>query len=352
MRQRIVRLFRSRIVLTLMLVLVILSLGGAAYEFKLNYVPGPVSAAQRHNEPIKGYSSHADFEQECLHCHAPVRCLSGNLCQDCHREIARERAESEGLHGLLPGTDKCHTCHVEHEGRDAAICDVSFSAINHELLSGFCLSLHEVGFDGEPLTCESCHPGGQYDAASVACAGCHAAEDPNYMAEHTEQHGDYCAECHDGRDDMTDFEHGEVYTLDGGHEEAGCRDCHRRSIDTEAVRDCADCHEDPTVHAGRFGLRCDWCHTAIAWLPAKLTEHIFRLDHGKEGELACETCHTETYVAYTCYGCHDHEATEIQELHAEQGIDELEPCAECHPTGLEGEAVHGSNAAGDTEDGT
>ena len=338
MRHRIAALFRSRIFITLMLAFLIVSLGGAAYEIKCSYDPGPVSAAHRHDEPINGYSSHADFERECKHCHAPVRCLAANLCQDCHRQIARERAESEGLHGLLPGTDKCQTCHVEHQGRDAAICDVPIGSINHEQLAGYCLDLHHADYDGTPLTCQSCHPAGKHDATSDGCAGCHAQDAPEYMAEHREEYGGYCVGCHDGQDRMIGFEHGEYYALEGAHEGAECKDCHPGLCFAEEERDCADCHEDPEVHAGEFGLRCDWCHDTTAWSPAQLTEHIFRLDHGEQGEIACETCHTGAYVAHTCYGCHDHQAAEMVEIHAREGIEQLEPCGECHPTGVEGEA--------------
>ena len=53
------------------------------------------------------------------------------------------------------------------------------------------------------------------------------------------------------------------------------------------------CHEDPPVHEGLFGLECERCHNTIAWTPAYLTRHTFFLDHGTQGELACETCHTQ-----------------------------------------------------------
>ena len=338
MRQSITGLFRSRIFVTVVLAFLVVSHGGAAYEPECGYDPGPAFAARRHNEPIQGYSSHAEFKKECLHCHAPVRCLSANLCQDCHDQNSQEYAESEGLHGLLPGTNKCQTYDIVHQGRDNAACGVLFGSINHERLTGFCLNLHKVGFDGMPLTCESCHPDGQYDAVSVACAGCHAAEDPEYMGGRTERNDGNCTDCHDGQDSKTGFEHDEVYALNGTHKDAGCRDCHTGSSLTEAVLDCADCHEDPKVHAGEFGLHCDWCHSVTAWSPAQLTEHPFRLNHGGLDEATCETCHPEKHVTYTCYGCHDHQPAEMQELHAQQGIDQLEPCAECHPTGLEGEA--------------
>ena len=345
MRQRITGLLRSRIFVTLLLAFLILSLGGAAYGFKKSYEPGEVQAAHRHDQPIEGYSSHADFGEECGHCHAPVRCLSANLCQDCHRQIARERAEAEGLHGMLPGTNKCQTCHKEHQGRDGAVCDVPFGAINHEGLSGFGLDLHKVGFDGTPLTCESCHPGGKYDAASVSCAECHAAEDPAQMESHVEQYGDGCARCHDGQDRMiTGYEHG-VFALQGAHLDAECRDCHADGAFADTARGCADCHEASAVHASETGLHCDWCHCTVAWSPAHLTVHIFRLDHGGLEEASCETCHPGAYVTYTCYGCHDHQPAEMEAFHAKEGIDQLEPCGECHPTGLEGEAGEAGHGA-------
>jgi len=338
MRQRMGQTLRSRIVITIVLVVLLLTLGGAAWSFKKNYVPGPVSAMQLYGEPLNGYSSHAEFERECLHCHAPVRCLSANLCQDCHREIAQERAESEGLHALLPGTDKCQTCHPEHQGRDVALAEVPFGSINHERLGGFYLDLHTTGYDGTPLTCESCHPGGNQDATSAGCADCHSAEAPEATGAHTLEYGENCAGCHDGKDRMIGFEHGAVYALEGGHGEVDCSDCHPALAFGDEERACVDCHEDPEVHEGQFGLDCGRCHTAEAWLPAQLREHLFRLDHGGEGGVACETCHVGSYVTYGCYGCHDHVQADTEEFHTGEGIEELEPCGDCHPTGREGEA--------------
>lgn len=338
MRQRMADLFRSRAVMTLILVVLMLSLGGAAYGFKANYVPGPVSAMQLRGKPLDGYSSHADFERECLHCHAPVRCLSANLCQDCHMEIARERAETVGLHGLLPGTDKCQTCHGEHQGRDVMLSAVPFGRINHEGMGGFSLGLHESDYDGARLTCQSCHELGLHEATSESCAACHAAEAAEGMAAHVEEYGERCVGCHDGQDRMIAFEHGEVYVLDGAHSGVECVQCHPGLVFGGEERECVACHEDPEVHAGEFGLECDRCHTTAAWLPAQLTRHLFQLDHGDEGEVACETCHVGSYVVYTCYECHDHQAAEMDEVHRTEGIDELEPCGACHPTGREGEA--------------
>ncbi len=105
-----------------------------------------------------------------------------------------------------------------------------------------------------------------------------------------------------------------------------------------APHDCVSCHEDPPVHEGLFGLECERCHNTIAWTPAYLTRHTFFLDHGTQGELACETCHTETYQTHTCYGCHDHTPEQMEEVHLAENITDYENCQECHPTGAAGEA--------------
>jgi mono/diheme cytochrome c family protein len=119
--------------------------------------------------------------------------------------------------------------------------------------------------------------------------------------------------------DLRDLEVSETETLTNPHE-------------------CRSCHEEPTVHADRFGLNCARCHTLEAWKPALLNRHIFDLNHGEQGQIACQTCHMETYATYTCYGCHEHKPEQMQTVHEAEKIDEYEACASCHPTGQPGEA--------------
>ncbi|HSJ57546.1 MAG TPA: cytochrome c [Anaerolineae bacterium] len=108
---------------------------------------------------------------------------------------------------------------------------------------------------------------------------------------------------------------------------------------SEDPHECRACHEEPAMHAERFGLNCARCHTLDAWKPAYLTRHTFLLDHGDEGQIACQTCHTTTYAAYTCYGCHDHTPDDMRLAHEREEITRLEPCGECHPTGAADEAA-------------
>ena len=110
---------------------------------------------------------------------------------------------------------------------------------------------------------------------------------------------------------------------------------------------CAACHEEPAIHADLFGLNCARCHTTLAWKPALLTRHVFALDHGGQGKVACQICHTETYAQNTCYECHDHQPDEIQAVHLAENLLDYENCVECHPTGQEGEGkLFTSNLSG------
>lgn len=104
---------------------------------------------------------------------------------------------------------------------------------------------------------------------------------------------------------------------------------------------CAACHEEPRIHAGKFGPNCARCHSAQAWVPALLTKHTFPLEHGNDdnGQLGCQTCHVENYFEHNCYQCHDHEPEAIEASHLAEDIVELANCAQCHPTGAPGEAA-------------
>ena len=346
MRQNVAGILHSRILPTLVLAFVMVSQGGAAHQIRGGNNPGVFAAAHPHSEPTRGYSSHAPYGKECLNCHAPVGCLAANRCADCHLAVARaqectqaeERAETENMASMPPDTDTYQMARVEPPEPDNAACDMPQAALSHEHLSGFSLDRHKTGFDGAPLTCESCHMEGLYDSGKVACAGCHAEEAPAYMAHHAAEYGDGCAECHDGKGGTARLEVGKAYPLGGAHAEAGCQACHTGSTFADEVRACSDCHEEPEVHAGQTGERCDWCHTAVSWEQARLMEHTFRLDHGDLDEADCEACHAGTYETYTCNGCHQHQSAELQERHAQEGIDQLEPCGRCHPTGVRGEA--------------
>lgn len=323
---------KSRIAWQLPIAIVMVA-GGFGIKNSGLLSPGSLSMQHKNGQPIQGYVSHADFQNDCLHCHAPVHCLTDDRCQECHMEIARQRAEGVGLHSLVPGTEKCQTCHTEHQGHEASITDLALQNINHELMTGFSLDLHGKDYDDTELDCESCHSQNRFVAATLDCITCHVNADHEGMAEHIEEFGTGCTDCHDGKDRMTDFDHSPYYLLDGAHQDVECGECHLNKQYLETPNQCIDCHPEPELHAGIFGQDCNRCHTATAWAPAQLLKHTFLIDHdpGPEDIETCETCHAGSYTQYPCYNCHL--ADEMELAHVDEEVANLEDCLSCHPTG-------------------
>ncbi len=324
----------TTLVITILLGVVVF-LGIQQHKVSL-LAPGPLTAIHPNNQEIQGHVSHAEFEKECSHCHGPIHCVIDTKCQGCHIEVAQERADNTGLHGMLPGADDCEACHADHKGRDDTITSFAYANIDHQRLANFSLVRHELNFEQQPMNCQSCHSQASFAATSLDCLSCHAEEDHDALVAHIDLFGSDCLACHDGEDRYSDFQHAQVYPLDGAHADTDCAACHQDQTFTGIPQDCHACHEDPAIHAGIFGFKCERCHATTAWLPAEIKAHTFLTDHVDEGvELTCETCHEHTYTQYPCYSCHDQQ--EMQDYHAREDIYAFENCIDCHPTGRENE---------------
>ncbi|MCG3209913.1 MAG: hypothetical protein FOGNACKC_03540 [Anaerolineae bacterium] len=326
---------------TKFLLLIVPGLIGLGVAFHLHssgaFSPGPLSAMQLRGEPLGGYTSHAEFQQQCTHCHVPIHCVTDTRCQDCHMDVARQRAAGDGLHGRIP-VEQCQDCHTEHKGHQADITTFAFVNVDHTRLANFSLINHQVDYQGRPLTCESCHSQDRIARDTLDCLTCHAHQDHEFTARHIETYGASCIDCHDGQDRMAGFDHNQFFALQGAHAAADCRDCHPNQTYAGTPGACAACHREPDVHREQFGADCARCHTAEAWTPAYLTRHIFPLEHGAPEQLACQTCHLQAYTTYSCDQCHIHQPAEIEASHRAEGIIEISNCAACHPTGRPGEA--------------
>ena len=305
------------------------------------------------------------FGQECTACHdgadkmhdfdhaKTMFALEGQHtsvdCADCHTpEVAAQDTPTE-----------CAGCHTEppvHAGvfdKDCAACHTPTAwtpvtlgdkADFTHASTAFQLANHTKSYDGAPFTCRTCHTGTGNDFSFTAqtCTDCHTTRDAAFMTQHIQERGAKCVNCHNGAGNMKDFDHNRVFVLDGQHAAVQCLTCHVEEKFRGTPKECAGCHQEPQIHAGLFGTDCAACHTIQAWAPARLTQHTFPLDHGRrspsggeQGEIACATCHINSYVAYTCYGCHEHDPAEIQRTHAQEDIagERLNDCVACHATG-------------------
>jgi len=303
----------------------------------------------------------AAYGDDCLACHDGIDTIAGFSVEEHasyfelaggHSDVACEACHAAGQFGGLSA--ECSTCHEEPEvhaalfGTGCAEChddqgwtpaELFGRAFDHDKNTRFALSQHLVDYDGSPFKCLTCHTSEQFLFASIRCSECHAQAQAAFIDDHVNRVGPACLNCHDGSRSLEKFDHSQVWVLEGKHLSIPCAACHIDQSFEGTPRECIGCHAEPEIHAGLFGTDCATCHTSEAWQPAQLTRHDFPLDHGEQGEVTCTTCHPGTYVEYTCYGCHEHEASEIEEEHREEGIlpPELANCVKCHPTGREAE---------------
>jgi hypothetical protein len=304
----------------------------------------------------------ADFGEGCTGCHDGLDTMARfnhdntNFQLDgSHVETTCVACHIQGQFESLPGD--CVNCHSEPFvhigvfGLDCAACHDSLSwkpalleeqSFDHNFMTEFSLVQHAQDYSGAPISCGSCHPNSVHEFKPNYCSECHALDDEDFIVQHQSQLGENCLECHDGIDRMRNFDHQDIFPLEGSHGEIDCQACHVDQVYRDIPAECKDCHPEPEVHAGYFGLKCEYCHDTTSWYPAQLVNHQFPIDHGDQGEVACEVCHVSTFSEYSCYGCHEHEADEMVDKHKELTLsaDQLAACTKCHADGL----VHESSA--------
>ncbi len=329
----------------------------ACHNMEGNFVLSQETCVQCHTSHDASFMSthQSDFGLDCLACHDGKDSMTDfnhrttNLpldgrhaqirCADCHingqfNDLSAEciacHAEPDAHRGLFE--PNCSSCHTTLAWKPAI---VNGAAFDHARNTSFSLNLHHANFDGSVMNCQGCHPQSVEKFSPDICIQCHAQQDTPFMNEHQALFGTTCLECHDGVDRYSNFDHNQLFLLDGQHANLDCQQCHvgQRFQDTPSA--CSQCHTEPVIHAGWFGLQCQNCHTNAAWTPARMTLHPFPLDHGMDQPLACEVCHASAYTEYTCYGCHDHQSAAIAETHAKEEISspELNACVDCHPVG-------------------
>jgi len=275
--------------------------------------PGALNA-QGGTEALGGVFSHADIPR-CAFCHVPFwsdRHMD-ERCLDCHTDLL---SDPHGFHRIMIAQgagSTCRECHTDHNGPLAPLTLLDLTSFPHDKV-GFSLLGHQTTTSGTAFICADCHMGIFTSFDQAACDLCHREIEANFMGDHFQIFGKDCLACHDGVDTYgSDFDHDQTaFPLLGKHVELECSTCHllaRSRADLQAASlDCFDCHTNDDAHSGRFGERCEECHSSVGWEAAEF-DHSLTAFHltGAHIELACEKCHLDNVFVGTpqdCFDCH------------------------------------------------
>ena len=322
---------------------------------------------------IKGHAKEEESCEKCHK--KFDKAAQSQLCMDCHKDVGKDVAEKRGYHGRLDAGKECKECHTEHKGRDANVAEFDHKKFDHKqtdfVLKGGhlgekakCESCHKAGtkFRDAPSVCFSCHKkddkhkgglgqdcakchvdkdwkttefdhnktnfkllGKHIDVKCIkchidnkfkdtpkTCVACHKKDDEK---AHRGKLGTDCAKCHSEKDwKTTKFDHSKTkFPLLGKHEEVKCDKCHIDKKYKDTPKLCNACHkkDDDKAHKGRFGPKCETCHTERDWKEI-LFEHDkktkFPLLGKHRAPLKCVSCHKgdlyKDKLLMTCVSCH------------------------------------------------
>jgi hypothetical protein len=266
---------------------------------------------------------HAKLEKECGSCHEPFsRQSQPKLCLACHKDVAADRDQKQGFHGRNPeaGKQDCKHCHTDHKGRKADIVLLDRNTFNHSFTD------FELKGGHRTARCESCHkPAVKFRDAPQRCFDCHKSLDP-----HKARLGENCASCHseEGWRRVKAFDHDKTrFPLDGAHAKVGCATCHAGEVYKNLETTCIACHRLQDAHAGRFGTKCETCHSPAQWKKTTFNHDKTKFPlRGGHVKVKCDTCHTgdlyATKLSTTCVSCHKKDDPHKGQLGAR--------CEQCH----------------------
>ena len=320
--------------------------------------------------PLRG--AHASPKLECASCHkprakyreAPAACVAchrkddkhkgtlGPSCGDCHAETSWKETRFDHSKTRFPLLGKhigvqCMACHKSTVFKDAPAACVACHKKDDRHKGRFgekCESCHaakawpEVTFNHDTQTkyalrgkhrqlrCESCHGGNLFrDKLQSRCVACHRKDD-----KHKGTLGASCGDCHNERGwKETRVDHSKTrFPLLGKHAAVACLACHKSQVFKAAPLACVGCHKKDDKHAGRFGDKCESCHSARAW-PGITFNHDTQTKYplrGRHRQLKCDSCHGGSLhrdkLESACIACHRKDDKHSGQLGTQ--------CASCH----------------------
>lgn len=303
-------------------------------------------------------------EAECEHCHADHKGRSVDMvsldmetfdhketdyplkdshlrvdCSGCHNEKLRNREGRIKVkdrdappgkrlkHRDAPsGCIDCHKDDEPHKGRLGKKCKDCHDAKDwHRFKYDHKKTKFPLMGKHEKVACDGCHPNQRWKKTPLECFECHGLNDV-----HEGRHGKKCGKCHSSEKKGVQpksrmyrrkgketnwsyilFDHEKSgFKLTDKHEKAACDACHLKEVfEKRLPRECFFCHRIDDAHKGRYGRKCETCHTARGWREAvfdhKKTE--FPLEH-KHEKVRCDLCHRGPIygekLGNECYGCH------------------------------------------------
>lgn len=257
---------------------------------------------EKTNFPLAG--KHRDVKCEDCHKNQRYKDLPRD-CLSCHRKDDKHK-------GSLGA--KCESCHNERDWKE--------TNFNHDKTRYPLRGKHRA------TKCESCHKSSQYkEKLPMTCNGCHRTDDV-----HKGSLGEKCESCHSERDWRTiSFNHDEdtKFPLRDKHKTAKCTACHTNANYRDKLKTtCIACHLKEDEHKGKFGEKCETCHSEKTWKTS-----TFRHDRdtkyllmGKHIKVKCMACHKghlyKDKVQSTCYACHQQDDKHKDQLGKK--------CESCH----------------------
>lgn len=271
-------------------------------------------------------------------------------CRLCHKSLVFSEAKTE-----------CNQCHKDvHQstlGEDCSQCHTPSSWLVNNITDIHQRSRFPLLGAHRKADCYDCHKSeslARFDVLGVNCIDCHRAD---YQATTNPKHAEAgfsqdCSICHPVNSFQwagAGFSHS-FFPLTLGHSGPVCADCHTGGNYTSTPTDCNACHTadynnttNPKHQTLGFSVTCTQCHTTNPdWKPASYTQHdtkSFPIYSGKHrGEWnSCAECHpvASNYAQFTCLSCHEHNKTDMDRKHREEGGYSYDSaaCLKCHPKG-------------------